>query len=51
MAIVPMKSKNGGDIVYRPEEHLELFPDLVEELPSQRTGAKQAAKNTQKEAK
>ncbi|MCP3426027.1 hypothetical protein NBM05_08430 [Rothia sp. AR01] len=33
MAIVPMRTTD-GETIYRPEEHLELFPELVSPLPA-----------------
>lgn len=47
---VRMKDKTTGDIVWFPETHLELFPKLLEKLPSQKA-AEAAADTTKKEAK
>lgn len=44
--IVRMKAKKGGDIVYRPAHFLDLYPELLGELPSAR--AEKAEKTTEK---
>lgn len=48
MAIIPMKDTNTGDIVYRPDHFLELFPKQLSKLPSQRAAEKN---DTKKETK
>lgn len=40
--IIKMKYKPTGEIIYRPENHLKIFPKVLDVLPSDREKPKQA---------